>query len=427
MDDATLQALYDTPEIAVGAQFAKKFRIRKLLGRGGFGAVYKAHQEDMDRLVALKVMKRQLIEDAASVKRFLREVRTSSKLKHPNTVKIFEFGTAEAGQLFFTMEYIDGLPLSQLIKAQGPVDEWRARRIAIQILKSLSEAHSLGMVHRDLKPDNVMIANIFGETDFVKVLDFGIVKIVGEQDGALTHTGQYFGTPKYMSPEQARGEAVDHRADLYALGVILYEMLSGRLPFEASSSMKLILAHAQEPPPPLPAELALSAETEALVMRLLAKDPAQRFQSSEETIAAIAGLPSLDPSATEMGQPPPAILDPVSSPTPSGGALTPGRSGAPSAPHHEIGQGTRQIAVAGIVLIVLASAMALYFKLRDPQSSAFREHKGRTTTVVDRQAVHPSGSEGNAPHRRVRGVSATAIRFGMSAVFSGPSRELGRA
>lgn len=415
----SLDAIFsDKTEDLLGQVFAGKFKIVKLLGKGGFGAVYQAHQQDMDRMVALKVMKRQLIEDSNAVKRFLREVRISSKFQHPNTVRIHEFGHTPTGQLFFTMEFLEGIPLSAAIKAYAPIDEWRTRRIAIQILKSLAEAHAFGMVHRDLKPDNVMLCNIHGEMDYVKVLDFGIVKIMDDGDVALTQTGQAFGTPKYMSPEQAKGDAVDSRVDIYAMGVILYEMLTGHLPFDAQSSMKLILMHAMEPPPPFPADLDLTAEMKALVMRLLSKEPDERPASVQDTITLIAQLPPVEPKTPPTGMTFPTSLDPTYTPTPISGFDTRATTVQAIPPKGSKTLPIRLLVSGSVLLLLIGAALVWTFV------------KPGTKRPGPRRM--PPGLTGTGPGKRgparpiFRGVTTRSIAFGMSAAFSGPSKELGR-
>jgi len=242
-------------EQMVGSSIAgQRFIITRLLGFGGMGAVYEATQTAMNRSVALKLIP---THDETAVKRFEREALTISQLRHPNTITVFDYGQAENGFLFLAMELLDGLTLSDIIKGEGPLHPRRAVHIASQICKSLNEAHKAGIVHRDIKPDNIILIRVDSDPDFVKVLDFGIAKaVMGEDDVNLTGDGRIIGTPRYMSPEQILGEPVDHRSDVYSLGCILFEMLCGAPPFQQSTTTALMLAHAQESPPSFAQRLA---------------------------------------------------------------------------------------------------------------------------------------------------------------------------
>jgi len=205
------------PTLEVGQTFAGKYVVRGLPGRGGMGAVYRVEQVGLDRDVALKVM---LADDgdARARQRFEREMRVTAGLKHPNTIRVLDFGEVE-GVLFFTMELIEGESLERRLARVGRIAPGEATAIAIQIALALGEAHAAGMVHRDLKPDNLMLTSVFGQADFVRVLDFGVARSLHDDDAALkTKTGAILGTPLYMAPEQAVGGPVDQRADLYALG-----------------------------------------------------------------------------------------------------------------------------------------------------------------------------------------------------------------
>jgi serine/threonine protein kinase len=263
-----------------------KYEIVELLGEGGMGAVYKARQVAMDRMVALKLIRPEVVTSRSAVARFHKEMLVTAKVEHPNTIRVYDFGEAD-GQLYLTMEYLAGSSLRQVIDAVGRLEIKRIVRIGKQVANALGAVHERGLVHRDLKPENVMLIESYGETDFVKVLDFGIAKSLDE-DVHLTGQGRPIGTPAYMSPEQAMGLAVDPRTDLYALGVMLYRMASGRMPFEAPTAASMLLAHATEAPTPV---LTLAPDTSpplaALIMQLLQKEPAQRPASAGEVVARL--------------------------------------------------------------------------------------------------------------------------------------------
>jgi len=309
----------------VGQVIAGKYRIEKLIGVGGMGAVYRATQLAVERQVALKVL-RQVpgVSEHQLAERFKREAHATSRLHHPNTVQVIDFGE-EAGLLYLVLELLEGSPLLRVIQRDAPLAPERVASIGKQIAKSLAEAHAEGIVHRDLKPDNVFICNYHGDPDFTKVMDFGIARIV-TADVAMTRTGMMIGTPKYMAPEQAMAKKVGPTADLYALGVILFEMLTGVPPFSGDSGMALALAHINEPPPPLmlpgyPEPLAEAWR--GLVGSLLMKNPEKRAQSASQVAGwlqqvevdarrwaevgvspLLSTLPGRDPQATYDGPTP---------------------------------------------------------------------------------------------------------------------------
>ncbi|MBM4257509.1 MAG: serine/threonine protein kinase [Deltaproteobacteria bacterium] len=236
-----------------------KYRLLAKLGEGAMGTVSLAEQLDVEgrvlRQVALKTMRRELSADPAFAKRFLREVRIATQLRSPHTVMVHDSGQGEDGQLYFIMEYINGPTLRQVLRQHSPLPIERVIHVASQICEALIEAHSLPdpVVHRDLKPPNIFVEQRQGK-DWVKIGDFGIAKILSEHTMGLTQAGQSSsGTPSYMAPEQWRGAGEDGRTDLYALGVIMYEMLTGRPPFASSSVEALMHQHLTMPPPPLPA------------------------------------------------------------------------------------------------------------------------------------------------------------------------------
>jgi serine/threonine protein kinase len=264
---------------------ASQFRVLRKLGAGGMGAVFLAEQIDMERKVVVKVLHPELTHgNPVAIERFRREAKAVAQLNHPNIVQVFVFGQAESGQMYLAMEYIEGRDLASEL-TPGPMAQPRALRILDQVCAALIEAHGAGIVHRDLKPENIMLADRHGNPDYVKVLDFGIAKLHDSGGGnpTLTQAGSVFGTPRYMSPEQVKGEPVDARSDIYALGIILYEMLVGRHPFEANSTIDYLMKHVSEAVVvPTTEGLEITPRIEAILLKCLEKDPADRFQSVAE-------------------------------------------------------------------------------------------------------------------------------------------------
>jgi serine/threonine-protein kinase len=276
----------------VGRVVNDRFKVTALIARGGMGKVYRAEQSPLGRVCAIKVLNPNYAgeHDPEFHKRFFLEASIASKLTHPNTVTIFDYGRTEDDIYYMAMEYLEGHTLHRAIR-EGFFPEERAAHIARQICRALREAHSLGVIHRDLKPANIFLVEHGDETDFVKVLDFGLVKNVsGDKAEDLTQTGLFMGSPKYMAPEQIRGDRVDARTDIYALGIILYEMITGKVPFDRPNSVNILMAHVNEEPPPMrqmnPA-IAISPQMEDAVARCMAKDPDQRFRSMDEVLAAL--------------------------------------------------------------------------------------------------------------------------------------------
>jgi serine/threonine-protein kinase len=295
----------------LGRVLAERYRIVRLLGSGGMGSVYRAEHVHMKKPVAVKILHRHMTTNAEVVARFEREAVAAGRIEHPNVAAATDFGKLEDGSFYLALEYVEGKSLGDVLEREklGP---YRALVIARQITDALAAAHAAGIVHRDLKPDNVLLVERDGLADFVKVLDFGIAKLhldEGSGHKPLTQIGTIFGTPQYMSPEQGQGKPVDGRSDLYALGVILYEMLAGKLPFDADDLVVLITRQVTEPPPPLPE--TIPAPVRALVLELLEKKPEARVQSAQELAARI------DELLGELA---------VSARTPSGSRLVPGAS-----------------------------------------------------------------------------------------------------
>jgi Tfp pilus assembly protein PilF/predicted Ser/Thr protein kinase len=294
----------------VGKTVAGKYEIVRMLGEGGMGSVYQARQATMDRMVALKLIRPEVVVSTNAVARFHKEMLITARVEHPNTIRVYDFGESD-GQLYLVMEFLAGASLRQVLEGGARMEVRRIVRIAKQVANALGAIHQRGLVHRDLKPDNVMLLESYGETDFVKVLDFGIAKMLDE-DVQLTATGRPIGTPAYMSPEQAMGRPVDHRTDLYALGVMLYRMTSGQMPFDAPTAASMLVAHATQVPPPI-TTLApgTSPPLAGLIMQLLEKDPAARPGSAAEVVMRLERcLPAPDALLTPGTDPDPVPMPP---------------------------------------------------------------------------------------------------------------------
>ena len=288
----------------IGRVFAERYEIVSKIGAGGMGVVYKARQIGMDRHVAIKVLLKEYLDNETAVRRFQREALAVSKLQHPNTVRIFDFGETTDHILYIAMEFLPGAPLQRMLDRHEYLPVRVTLRIVQQICHSLNEAHLKGIIHRDLKPDNVFVGAIEGQDDFVKVLDFGVAKLRETTDGGtLTQHGTIFGTPKYMSPEQCKSQEVDARSDLYSVGIMMYEMLSGRVPFESENPLAILIMHAQDPVQALVdvrPNLVIPAEVEEFLHRLLEKDAMHRPESAKHAADLAAELLSQVPEDFEQ-------------------------------------------------------------------------------------------------------------------------------
>jgi serine/threonine-protein kinase len=277
----------------IGRVINDRFKVLSIIARGGMGKVYRAEQAPLGRIVALKVLQPNYNgeSDPEFHKRFFLEASIVSKLTHPNTVTLYDYGQSSDNVYFMAMEYLEGRTLHRLLREDAPLEVGRALHILVQACRALREAHGHGVIHRDLKPANLYLVRHDDDQDFVKVLDFGLLKRTDETaEEALTQTGLFMGSPKYMAPEQIRGERVSLATDVYSLGVILFELLTGKVPFERSSSVNLLMAHVSDPVPTLVETnplVQVPAAVEEIVYRCLAKRPEERYASMDELIAAI--------------------------------------------------------------------------------------------------------------------------------------------
>lgn len=390
-------------DAAIGTVVLGRYRLVRVIGEGAMGRVYEAEQQmgGATRRVAVKALHATLGKSRELMERFRRECELVIQLEHPNTIRFLDFGDLPDGRAAIVMEYVDGETLADRLE-RGPLSVEQVDRIVHQVCGSLHEAHQRGIVHRDLKPENVMLTERAGEQDVVKVCDFGIAKIDTEGESRLTQQGAVLGTPKYMSPEQFHGSNLDARSDVYSLGVMVYEMLTGELPFEAGNVFQWAERHLQAEPTPMEAHPAGAMVPEArrrAVMRALAKDPNARpatvldfareltgmaetpsawggirssgavaagMAATAQMPASVPGLSSVPGVATSMGH-----ADP---PAPFAGASSPSQVG--EAPAGLVGCGTIWVAVAMFAVgAVGVGGVAAYFLLRDRVEQA-------TTVVV---------------------------------------------
>jgi len=293
----------------IGREIAGRYRIQAKLGEGGMGAVFKAEQISLKRTCAVKLLRPDVAGTEMMLRRFNAEAEAVAKLSHPNTVGIYDFGQDTDGSLFIAMEFIEGKSLREAIHLEAPFSLRRALSIAVQVSASLVDAHGHSIIHRDLKPDNVMLQSRGRSRDVARVLDFGIAKLRDEgraTQAAMTQAGDMLGTPQYMAPEQIRAEQIDGRTDVYALGCMIYEMVTARLPFEAPTVMALLSKHLLENPPP-PSQrrpdLGIPPVIDELIMTAIAKDPNARAPSMElfgERITAILATLPADPNVSSQ-------------------------------------------------------------------------------------------------------------------------------
>ena len=299
-------------DILEGRTLGGRYRILSLIAQGGMGRVYHAIEEDAQREVALKLLSPFRSEDeegtVTAQKRFMREGHVYSQLNHPNTVTMYDFGVLEDNIFYIAMEYLKGRTLGSELKRLGRLEPLRMVRVTIQVCQSLEEAHKLGIIHRDVKPGNIILEQRNGGLDFVKVLDFGLVKSLENEWEEITQMGMVPGSPPYMAPEQILEQPLDARTDIYGVGIMMYRALTGRYPFRKRSTMHTLLAHLKETPPPfqqVAPDLTDLEKLERIVMRCLAKKPEERYSNMRQLLRALEGVVSELADAPEKSATPP--------------------------------------------------------------------------------------------------------------------------
>ena len=378
--------------LSPGELVAGRYEIIGTLGHGGMGQVYRARQVAMDRVVALKTLKADLHSDPTMLKRFQREARAVARLDHPNIVKVFDFGIDEvSAQPFIVMEYLQGRVLSSILREEGPPPSRRALKLILGVTKALVEAHEKGIIHRDLKPDNIIVREMTDGTEHVHVLDFGIARIReegGRKSEKITALGAAVGTPNYMSPEQALGEEIDHRADLYSLGCILREVLLGEPPFVGSKPLAVLMAQVQQEMPPLPNLLpcgeTLTDDLRTLVNQLTLKDRMARPESTlavqrviESLLDSDHGHPHQSPDeAWSFGAKAPPSDEFASAethqaiPTPASASFVPTAGEIRSAPFSQSPSNQNQVSgrlIWALLVVAMAILTAVFISSRDEE------------------------------------------------------------
>jgi serine/threonine protein kinase len=376
---ASSSQLARAAEALVGTDLDGRYRIEALLGAGGMGAVFRGHHLFLDRPVAIKVLRPHLARDPVAARRFVREARGTHAVVSDHAVQVLDCAATDDGLPYIVLELLDGRTVADELRADGPLAPRRAVRIARGVCAALAAAHRVGLIHRDLKPENLMLVRRGGDPDHVKVLDFGLAKAMetaGDRAlsmAALTQGGVVFGTPDYMAPEQALGEPLDGRCDLYSLGATLFEMLTGQPPFSRASALAVLAAQVREPAPRLAslAPVRIPAELDDLVAACLAKRPADRPASADELAAALAGL---EPTLAGAGPRPPSGASTAALPAMTAGPTTelPARgSSSPSSPagppetdrgaqdEDEPGPAPRRGSLAAVVAVAAALGLVI--------------------------------------------------------------------
>jgi serine/threonine protein kinase len=383
----------------IGKVLLDRVKIVRAIARGGMGKVYYAEQIGMGRPCAVKVLDPRMAGASREefTRRFLLEASVAAKLTHPNVVTIYDYGETDDGACFIAMEYLEGETLSETLKREKRLSPERAVGVARQVCRALREAHAIGVVHRDMKPGNIFLVRHDDEGDFAKVLDFGLVKETapGGEDDAHTQVGQIMGSPRYMAPEQIEGKPVDARTDIYALGTVMYAMLTGHPPFERPNEMATMMAHVSEPVVPLSQampDVVLPPGLEAVVLRCLEKDPDRRFRSMEEMLSALKLEPGAGLQAIDSGQhvfASPALL------------YGPASIAAPEPPPPS---NTPRLLALVVVAAVACAAILYITSVRAPAPPA------PTVAISDSAVVAPPPSGSTAP-KSPESVQSVVVHF----------------
>jgi len=402
----------------IGQTLAGRYAIQKKLGEGGMGAVYLATHNLLEKQVALKILHNEFARKPDLVERFMQEAKSASRIRHENVIDISDFGSTPEGLVFFAMELLKGHDLHEEVaraRLAGELLPWsRSKKIFLQICSALIAAHAQGIVHRDLKPENVYLIEFLGEPDFVKLLDFGIAKLTEVEEGGrkLTKTGMLFGTPEYMSPEQARGENVDHRVDVYAMGCILFQLVTGRVPFEADNFMGVLSLHLTEPPPSIPVDvfdrIGAPRDLAKVIDKALLKDRDQRWNTILElanAVRQVSGDP-LSSGMTGLAIPvqQPRVAAPASTTTSRQRTQWTGNVQVPTDDDDKNGRGKSKLPlIIGGLLLAGAATAGVMFAMKGKGNEG-----GTTTGSADLLAGSGSGGSGAAIATPGSGGSGTS-------------------
>jgi eukaryotic-like serine/threonine-protein kinase len=439
--DGTTLRLQNASGDLVGAIVADRYHVLRKLGEGGMGQVYLAEHVKMGRKSALKVMNPAMVKDADAISRFNREAANASRINHPHVADVYDFGETSDGMIYLAMELVEGPSLTKLIEDEGPLPPRRAATIVRQAADALASAHEMGIVHRDLKPDNIMIARNRDGSDCVKIVDFGIAKAADNVAQKVTKTGLVIGTPEYMSPEQLAGDKLDGRSDIYALALVAFHMLTGRLPFPAETAQESMIMRLTEAPRKLAEmrpDVAWPSDLQAALDRALARDAKGRYETASEFGRALSeSLDRMDGlgSAPVPTEPPEAVAGagqatlpatrvrperPPSAATKTGGLASaapprPARRRLPAAAYGAAG--------ASFLIVLIGAAMVM----NRPSGKAFAHDSvtppGRPTSdaKVPDTSRHRTSLDSTAA--RTGGASGAAS----SSAMTGPSPAVGAA
>jgi serine/threonine-protein kinase len=383
----------------VGQTIAGKFVVEGVVGTGAMGVVYRARQTSLDKVVAIKVMHPMLLSDPSFAARFHREARAASRLDHPNSIRILDFGEEPDGRLFIAMDYLDGRDLLEVINEEWPLSTARTVNILAQTLSALAVAHDLGILHRDLKPENIMVLRGVSDEgapqDIIRVCDFGIAKITekpdapeggaGAEQAKLSTGGMVFGTPAYMSPEQARGDPLDARSDVYAVGVILYQMLTMRVPFDGPTPLSTLLRLVnEEAMPPSVVNANVDPALEGVCLKAMAKKPENRYATAREMRSALRGIEGADLRSSESsGSIALRASGSATTEAASATAIAAGPSPKRARP--------RTWASIGLGLVALAAVVILLSRMRRPKATS------EATALVENAAARAADPSEPAP------------------------------
>jgi serine/threonine-protein kinase len=370
-DGTALRALDGGTDI-VGSVIADRYHVIKKLGEGGMGRVYLAEQVKMGRMSAVKVMNRRLAQDPDAISRFNREAANASRISHQNVAQVYDFGETSEGLIYLAMEFVEGEPLTDILQRDGALPPARAAEIVRQTGEALSVAHDMGIVHRDLKPDNIMITRARDGSDLVKVVDFGIAKAMNVEAQKVTRTGLIVGTPEYMSPEQIAGDPLDGRSDIYSLGLVAFNILTGRLPFLSKTAQESVIMRLTEPPRRLAEirpQVPWSPAVQAVMDRALQRDAALRYASASEFGRALSA--AVREQATSFTvQVTPSDSAPVVPPTRVAEAPAPNGASRVATPVPIARQRWPIMASAGAIVLALAVIGALFAFNRRPSTES---------------------------------------------------------